>query len=108
MKFQADTLGFRVVLKPFTEKVSKGGIDLSAISTRQQAINTDKGEIIAIGPSAWYDLPAKPNLKVGDKVFYAKWASKTIRNPSQPDPDAEDAYFVMCNDEDILAGYTDE
>jgi co-chaperonin GroES (HSP10) len=107
MKFREDTLGVRVVLKPFVERKSKGGIDLSALSVRSQAINTDKGEILLIGPAAWYDKPSKPNLKVGDKVFYAKYGAKTIRNPAQPDPEAEDAFFVMCNDEDILGGYDD-
>lgn len=107
MKFREDTLGVRVVLKPLIEKMSKGGIDLSALGARHQAINTDKGEVLMIGPSAWYDKHMKPPIKPGDKVFYAKYGAKTIRNSAQPDPNAEDAFYVMCNDEDILGGYDD-
>ena len=104
MKFRQDTLGYRLILKPLdVEKTSKGGIDLSALSERTQAINSDKGEILMIGASAWDQLSVKPNLKVGDKVFYAKWGAKTLQ-----DPENKEVFYIMCNDQDILAGYTDE
>ena len=104
MKFRQDTLVCRIVLKPDTlKKVSDGGIDLSAISTRSQAINTNKGEILMIGDGCWFDKPVKPNLKPGDKVFYAKYGALTIE-----DPDNKDVVYVMINDEDVLAGYSDE
>jgi co-chaperonin GroES (HSP10) len=91
-------------LKPFgVKKVSDGGIDLSALSLRTQAINTDKGVIFMLGESAWYDKPVKPDLKVGDMVFYSKYGAKTIEDPANPDE-----YFILLNDEDILVGYTDE
>lgn len=101
MKFRPETLGFRVILKPLgVEKVSKGGIDLTAISTRTQAINTDKGEILMIGPDAWDRLNTRPDLKPGDKVMYAKYGAKTIQ-----DPDDQETFYVLLNDEDILVGY---
>lgn len=104
MKFKPNTLGVRCILKPEgVKKVSDGGIDLSAVSTRTQAINTDKGRIFMIGENAWYDKPNKPNFKEGDLVFYAKYGAKTIQ-----DPNNADEYFILLNDEDILVGYTDE
>lgn len=104
MKFKPNTLGVRCILKPEgVKKVSDGGIDLSAISLRTQAINTDKGTIFMIGESAWYDKPLKPDFKVGDKVVYAKYGAKTIENPEN-----QDEYFILLNDEDILVGYTDD
>ncbi len=104
MKFKQDTLGWRLILRPLdVKKMSEGGIDLSAISERTQAINSDKGEILMIGDSAWDTLKVKPNLKVGDKVFYAKYGAKTLQ-----DPENKEVFYIMCNDEDILAGYTDE
>ena len=104
MKFKPNTLGVRCILKPLgVEKTSKGGIDLSAMSTRTKAINTDKGVVLMIGESAWFDKPIKPDIKVGDSVFYAKYGAKTIA-----DPDNQDEYFILLNDEDILAAFTDE
>lgn len=103
MKFRAETLGFRILLKPFVEKVSKGGI-MIARSERSQAINTDKGEIVLIGEDAWPNNPkVKAEMKPGDKVMYAKWGAKLLE-----DPEDKDSFYILCNDEDILVGYTDE
>ena len=109
MKFLQESLAERVILKPFIEQVSKGGIVL-ARDARSQAINTDKGEVVMVGPGAWWDMPeaVRPKLNPGDKVYYAKYGAKTFRNEDQPDPEAPDAYFVMCNDKDILVGYTND
>ena len=101
MKFKPDTLGHRVVLKPFIETMSKGGIAIPR-DERTQAINTDKGEVVHIGPSAWYDKPEKPNLKPGDTVYYAKYGAKMIKD------EENGAMFILCNDEDILVGYTND
>lgn len=103
MKFNQASLDVRIILKPFVlPKKSDGGIDLSAISERSQAINTDKGEIVLIGPTAWYDKPTKPDLKPGDKVIFSKYGAKVLEDPETKE------LFTICNDEDILVGYTDE
>lgn len=104
LKFRPDTLGFRVLLKPIdVKKMSEGGIDLSALSSRTQAINSDRGEIVMVGEGAWFDKPVKPALKPGDKVFYAKYGAKTLQ-----DPENKEVFYILCNDEDILVGYTNE
>ena len=104
MKFKPNTLGFRLILKPEgVKKMSEGGIDMSAVSLRTQAVNTDKGEVFMIGEAAWFDKPLKPDVKVGDLVFYSKYGAKTIQDPENPDE-----FYVLLNDEDILVGYTNE
>ena len=106
MKFLPETLANRVILKPLgVEKVSAGGIDLSAIDTRTKAVNTDRGTVVMVGPAAWYDQPeaSRPKLNPGDTVFYARWGAKTIK-----DEDQEDEFFIICNDVDILVGYSNE
>lgn len=100
MKFRHETLAERIILKPDIQEKSKGGI-LIARDERTQAINTDRGTILMIGPQAWYDLPEKPALQPGDKVVYAHYGAKTIK-------DADGEFYVICNDKDILLGYTDE
>lgn len=98
--FNQESLGHRVILKPKIEKTSKGGIVL-ARDERTQAINTNQGEVFMIGPSCWDNMEVPPNIKVGDKVYYARYGAMTIK----PD-DAED-FLVLCNDEDILVGYSE-
>jgi co-chaperonin GroES (HSP10) len=95
MKFKQETLAHRVILKPFIETMSKGGIAI-ARSERTQAINTDSGEIFMIGPSCEFGLT---NMKVGDKVKYAKWGAKMMQDEDTGE------FYILCNDEDILVGY---
>lgn len=99
--FKESSLAERVLLKPLIEKVSKGGIHI-ARGEREQAINTNQGEVVLIGPMCWYDLPEKPDVKVGDKVYYSKYGAMVIK------PEGVDDFLVICNDKDILIGYTDE
>ena len=96
--FKESSLAERVILKPFIEKTSKGGIVI-ARDERSQAINTDQGEVFMIGPEAWYDLPNKPNIQVGDKVYYSKYGAKVIK------PEGAEDFYIICNDKDILVVY---
>lgn len=98
MKFKASSLAERIIIKPFIEKQSKGGIVI-ARDERSQAINTDQGEIVMIGDQAWYDLPTKPDVKVGDRVYYSKYGAKVIK------PEGCEDFLIICNDKDILVAY---
>lgn len=102
MKFKAETLVHRVILKPHIEKESKGGI-IIARDERTQAINTDKGTILMYGPQAWKDFGCmSPPVYPGDKVFYARYGAKVLKDEETGE------LFVLCNDEDILVGYQEE
>jgi co-chaperonin GroES (HSP10) len=101
MKFNQMSLGHRVILKPKIEKVSKGGIVI-ARGEREQAVNTNQGEVFMIGNSCWDNMQVKPDFKVGDKVYYARYGAMTIK------PEGSEDFLVMCNDEDLLVGYQDE
>jgi co-chaperonin GroES (HSP10) len=98
MKFKASSLAERLILKPFIEKQTKGGI-LIARDERSQAVNTDQGEVFMIGPQAWYDLPTKPDIKVGDKVFYSKYGAKVLKD------EVTKELYIICNDKDILVAF---
>ena len=102
MKFKPETLVHRVILKPHIEKTSKGGIVI-ARDERTQAINTDRGTVFMFGPKAWKDFGCKnAPVKVGDEVFYSRYGAKILK-----DEDTGELY-IICNDEDILVGYTYE
>lgn len=98
VQLKASSLSERVVIKPLIEKVSKGGIVISR-SERDQAISTNQGTVYMIGPLAWYDLPHKPDIKVGDKVYYSKYGGMTLKI------DGIEDFLVICNDKDILIAY---
>lgn len=102
IEFKQGSLAERLILKPITLKDKKKDsmIDLSALDKRKEAVNTNQGIVYMIGPMAWYDLPEKPDIKIGDTVFYAKYGAMIIK------VDGQDDEFVLCNDKDILVGYT--
>lgn len=95
MKFLTETLVHRVIIKPFIETETKGGIIL-AQSERSQAINSDRGTVFQVGPKA--DVAVKP----GDKVFYAKYGAKVLKG------DTDKELYIIVNDEDVLVSYTEE
>ena len=100
MQFRPETLVHRVLLVPFIETVSKGGIMISR-DERSQAINTDRGTILMVGPQAWKDFGCSESpFKVGDQVFYAHYGAKLLKD------EESGKLYIICNDEDILVGYT--
>lgn len=93
-------VAFRVILKvkEVAEK-SKGGIVL-AVDKRLERQAYTQGTVIDIGPDAWAAFKTKEEfagLKIGDTVFYAKYAGKWLADPET------DEEFLIVNDEDIVA-----
>lgn len=102
MKFRPETLVHRVVLKPHIQTETESGI-LIARDERSQAVNSDRGTILCMGPLAWKAFGCDtPPVNVGDKVYYAKYGAKVLKDEHTGE------LFILCNDEDILAGYLDE
>jgi len=78
MTEQLEPLGDRVIIKPLdSEEVSKGGIILPDTAKEKP----QEGEIIAIGPGKIKDDGARipMEVKVGDKVMFAKYAGTEIK-----------------------------
>lgn len=101
MKFKPETLGFRVLLRPDILKETKSGIVIAS-SDRNQAINAERGIIVAIGPEAFKAFGFASPFKVGDKVIYSKYGAKLLK-----DKEADELYMI-CNDEDILVAIEEE
>lgn len=95
MIFLAETLVHRVIIKPFIQTETESGI-IIARDERSQAVNSDKGTVFMVGPKA--DVAVKP----GDKVYYAKYGAKVLQG------DKTTPFYIICNDEDVLVGYTEE
>ncbi len=91
-----EPLGDRVVIKQLEqEEVSRGGLVLPDTAKEKP----QEGEVIAIGPGRLTDdgkrLPME--LKVGDKILYARYAGTEVKG------DDEDEELLVLRESDILA-----
>ena len=87
----------RVLVKPKpTEKKTESGIILVDSTTRKEAAATEEGTILAIGETFGNDFGAKVIPQVGDKIYFAKYAGKFIKDENEED-------LVILNDEDVIA-----
>jgi len=93
-----EALGNRVIIEPKeVERMSDGGIDLSAINERSAKAECSEGIVYDFGPSAWLDpiMGGEPWVKKGDRVVYAKYAGKFITDPK------DGKEYVVINDDAI-------
>lgn len=91
--------GHRVLIKPYyPEEKTAGGIIVGIGKEYQLEKNaTQEGVVVGIGDTAWSDpgLGGVPWCKVGDHVYFAKYAGKQVK-------DGEEDFFII-NDEDVQA-----
>jgi chaperonin GroES len=80
-------------------RAKAAGIKLELDKREQKAV--EYGTVVAVGPTAFKDYHRGPDiLKVGDKLTFAKYAGKSIK-------DGDNEYLIL-NDEDCLAVITEE
>lgn len=91
----------RALVKPKqVETKTASGIILTEALTRKEQAGTDEGIILALGDTFGKDFGAEVIPKVGDKVLFAKYAGKFIKDG--------DIDLVLLNDDDIIAIVRDE
>lgn len=89
--------GNRVIIEQVKlEETTDSGIILKRENEAAEQAGIIKGTVVALGESCWDSWP-EPWAKVGDEVYFAKFAGKQI-----PDPVNEEMYLIMM-DEDIIA-----
>jgi chaperonin GroES len=87
----------RVLVRPKpVEKKTESGIILVDSMTRKEAAATEEGTILAIGDTFGTDFGAKVIPQIGDRIYFAKYAGKFIK-------DENDEALVILNDEDVIA-----
>jgi chaperonin GroES len=87
-------LGDRVVIRPIErEEVTKGGIILPDTAREKP----QEGEVVAVGPGKLSEDGKRVALdvKVGDRVIYAKYAGTEIT--------VDDEEYIVVRESDILA-----
>ena len=87
---------YRILVKPEqVETKTASGIVLALNEKREQAA-AEKGTVIRVGEMAFKDYGGTPeHLKVGDTVFFAKYAGKFVKDTDEQD-------YVLLNDDDII------
>lgn len=87
-------LGDRIVVRPIQkEEVTKGGIVLPDTAKEKP----QEGEVVAVGPGKLTDdgKRLEMEVRVGDRVIYAKYAGMEIK--------IDDEELLILRDSDVLA-----
>lgn len=97
-------VGYFVLVEPeVTEEKTASGIVLATNTVDANRLATDTGRVVKIGPMAWSGFgDGSPWAKEGDKVQFARYAGKRIK-----DPDNKDVEYILMNDNDILCTLKD-
>lgn len=100
-------LGHRLLVKP--EKIEevdqtfaaakKAGIFIPEMEQRKEQLAVDRGTVVAIGSTAFKDFGGEPWCEIGDKVAYARYGGKMLKDPS------DGLEYIILNDEDIICKY---
>lgn len=94
MSIKLQPLGDRLVVNPITrEEVTKGGIVLPDTAKEKP----QEGEVLAVGPGRMTDDGKRIaiEIKVGDKVIYAKYAGTELK--------IDDEEYIILRESDVLA-----
>lgn len=95
----------RIVVKPEKfEEISEDhryaeriGIVIATVDeTKRAQASVDLGTVVAIGPTAYKDFGVSAPIAVGDKVNYARFSGKIVKDPATQEE------FVILNDEDCI------
>ena len=103
MKTNLKVLGYRVLIKPDPiEEVTKAGIIIQTDEKIEKASQIT-GIVVSIGDKAFKDISdGEAWVKVGDRVLYAKYAGKRIKDPETIDASGKGEEYVVIADEDLL------
>lgn len=91
----------RLLIKPdkveesdeIIRRARAAGIRVELDKREEKAVEV--GTVVAIGETAFVDFKAKTIPEIGDKVYFAKYAGKEVKENGES--------FLFLNDEDIIA-----
>lgn len=88
---------WRILIKPDpVETKTSSGLIIAKDVKREEAA-TERGTVAAIGSTAFKAYDSDPPFKVGDRVYFAKYAGKIVEDVE------ENEKYILLNDEDIVA-----
>lgn len=77
-------------------RARKIGLEIPLDNTQRAQASVDQGIVLAIGDTAFRDFGSDAPVKVGDRIAYAKFAGKFIKDPTTGDE------LLLLNDEDVV------
>lgn len=80
---------------PMLARARAMGLELTQDTTERERMAQVKGVLVAVGGNAFQDWQ-EPRPKVGDVVYYAKYAGMNV-------PGADGAEYRLANDKDVSA-----
>lgn len=87
---------YKILIEPEeVEETSKGGIVLAVSTTEKEKMAQVRGKLIAVGGNAFEDW-REPIPKVGDSVYYAKYAGIMVKGKDGRE-------MRLTNDKDVTA-----
>ena len=91
----------RALVRPKqVETKTASGIILTETVTRKEQAATEEGIVLALGDTFGKDYGAQVLPKVGDKVYFAKYAGKWVT-----DFETGEEYLVI-NDDDVVCRFS--
>lgn len=96
---------YKVVIRPDEQGETLGKLGLIIVpdtSKDRFALEKCEGVLIAVGGNAFIDWK-DPIPKVGDRVYFAKYAGIRLRKDVQDNGKPKRIDYVLCNDKDIAA-----
>lgn len=102
-----EPLGHRLLVKP--EKIEDiddnfkraraAGLIIESDELKREQAAVDRGEVVAMGATAFVDFGGVPWCKVGDKIAYTRYGGKIIKDPEDKQE------YIILNDEDVICRY---
>jgi co-chaperonin GroES (HSP10) len=98
-------VGHKILIKPDTVEKEHAveGTDIKlqlVLNERLEQGAQVRGTLVAAGADAWKafgkDFTGKPWATPGDRIYYSKYAGKTV-----VDPEAPEVYYLVMLDEDV-------
>jgi len=107
--------GYRILVKPDQIEATYGESKIVIVQDEKlEESGIQQGYLIAAGEQSWKafrqldenskEVEGKPWAKPGDYVLWARHAGRKIFDPHEPD---ESNYYMVMNDEDIIAVITE-
>lgn len=77
------------------KRAKAAGLEIPVMDGGKAQATVDKGVIVALGGTAFKDFNTEAPVQVGDRIAYAKFAGKFIKDSSGEE-------FLLINDEDVV------
>jgi chaperonin GroES len=84
----------RIIVDPEPIEVKTASGIILSVNEKAERKAVERGTIIAIGDTAFKDFKAEVTPKIGDRIYFAKYAGKEVTDEGKD--------YIILNDEDCI------